>query len=169
MLSAAAGPLLARELHVHVDLGDENSVLDGLYGLRPPGVKYTREDDFSAEILRPGYAWTGMVIIPCSAGMLGALAYGSTMTLIEKAATLTLRAKRRLVVVPHDTPLGTIQIQSMLRLSRAGAAIVPAIGSLRRTNWDPETQFDFIIGKVLEQFDGAFSHLLSDQRVARGA
>ncbi|MGQ0639897.1 MAG: UbiX family flavin prenyltransferase, partial [Gemmatimonadaceae bacterium] len=68
----------------------------------------------------------GMIVCPCSMGTVAAIANGTSRSLIERAADVTLKERRRLIVVPRETPLSDIHLENLLRLSRAGATVLPA-------------------------------------------
>jgi 4-hydroxy-3-polyprenylbenzoate decarboxylase len=82
-------------------------------------------DDVAAPIASGSFPTAGMVILPCSANTLGCLAAGMTANLIHRAADVTLKERRPLLLGFRETPLHTIHIENMLRLARAGATIFP--------------------------------------------
>lgn len=93
----------------------------------------------------------GMVVCPCSMGTLSAISIGASRSLIERAADVTLKERRRLVLVPRETPLSAIHLQNMLRLSRAGAVVLPAApGFYHRPAGIPDL-IDFVVARVLDQ------------------
>ncbi|HHO81387.1 MAG TPA: UbiX family flavin prenyltransferase, partial [Bacillaceae bacterium] len=84
-------------------------------------------EDVGAPVASGSFRTRGMVVVPCSMGTLGRLATGSGEKLLERAADVALKEGRPLVLVPRETPLTAIHLENMLRLARAGAAILPAM------------------------------------------
>ncbi|MRN56416.1 UbiX family flavin prenyltransferase [Paenibacillus monticola] len=83
-------------------------------------------NDLFAPVASGSFKTDGMVIIPCSMNTLGAIANGMGDTLLSRAASVVLKEKRRLIIVPRETPLHQIHLENMLRVARAGADIMPA-------------------------------------------
>jgi len=93
----------------------------------------------------------GMVICPCSMGTLSAISVGASRSLVERAADVMLKERRLLVLVPRETPLSAIHLQNMLRLSRAGAVILPAAPGFYSRPQSVQELVDFIVARVLDQ------------------
>ena len=93
----------------------------------------------------------GMVICPCSMGTLSAVSVGASRSLVERAADVMLKERRPLIVVPRETPLSTIHLQNMLRLSRAGAVILPAAPGFYNKPTTVSDLVDFVVARVLDQ------------------
>jgi 4-hydroxy-3-polyprenylbenzoate decarboxylase len=91
-----------------------------------------------------------MVICPCSMGTLAAVACGLADNLIERAADVMLKEQRPLVLVPRETPLSTIHLENMLRLSRAGAVILPASPGFYHHPARLEDLVDFVVARALD-------------------
>jgi 4-hydroxy-3-polyprenylbenzoate decarboxylase len=94
---------------------------------------------------------SGMVICPCSMGTLASIAAGTSRSLVERAADVTLKERRPLVLVPRETPLSAIHLENMLRLTRAGAVVMPAAPGFYHRPTTIAGLVDFIVARVLDQ------------------
>lgn len=92
----------------------------------------------------------GMVICPCSMGTLAALAAGVVRNLIDRAAEVTLKERRPLLLVPRETPLSLIHLENMVRLARAGATILPACPGFYHHPRSVEELVDSVVARVLD-------------------
>jgi 4-hydroxy-3-polyprenylbenzoate decarboxylase len=91
-----------------------------------------------------------MVICPCTMGTLSRIACGNSGNLLERCADVVLKERRNLVVVPRETPLNEIHLENMLRLSRMGARIVPAMPAFYHKPESVEDLVNFVVGKALD-------------------
>jgi len=95
----------------------------------------------------------GMVVCPCSMGTLSAISVGASRSLIERAADVTLKERRKLVLVPRETPLSAIHLGNVLRLARAGAVILPASPGFYNRPKKLEDAVDFVVARILDQLE----------------
>ncbi|HEV7993046.1 MAG TPA: flavin prenyltransferase UbiX [Gemmatimonadaceae bacterium] len=95
----------------------------------------------------------GMVICPCSMGTISAISQGTSRSLVERAADVALKERRRLVLVPRETPYSAIHLENMLRLTRAGAVILPASPGFYHRPTQIAELVDFVVARVLDHLD----------------
>lgn len=95
----------------------------------------------------------GMVICPCSMGTMSAIAVGASRSLVERAADVALKERRRLVLVPRETPLSAIHLENMLRVTRAGAVVLPASPGFYHRPESIGALVDFVVARVLDHLD----------------
>ena len=142
-----------------VELGVNLRDLDGRkinewLGLEDPSklIRHWRLDNLAARPSSGSYKQAGMIIVPCSMATIGSIASGAGTNLIHRAADVCLKEGRKLIVVPRETPYNAIHLENMLRLTRAGARILPASPGFYHR---PQTIDDLVqhfCYRILDQF-----------------
>jgi 4-hydroxy-3-polyprenylbenzoate decarboxylase len=150
LVSGAAATVARHELGIELNLADGPGVIRALLGDEPPEVRYHAVGDLEAPVASGSFRHDGMAVCPCSAGSLGRIAGGISSNLIERAADVCLKERRRLVLVPRETPLSDIHLENMLRLSRAGAVILPASPGFYGPAAKVADLVDFVVSRVLD-------------------
>lgn len=117
--------LLAHELGVVAP--DPKQLAQLVVGARTTKIEFLPNKDVGASIASGSYLVDAMVVIPCSAGTLASIASGSSEDLLARAADVTLKEGRRLVLCIRETPFNRVHLENMLRAQQAGAVIMPAI------------------------------------------
>ena len=106
--------------------------------------------DFAAPIASGSHIIDAMVVVPCSMGTLSGIACGSSDTLITRSADVCLKEKRRLILVPRETPLSLVQLRNMVAACEAGAVILPACPAFYSQPENLEELVDVLVGRVLD-------------------
>ena len=109
------------------------------------------ENDVGASIASGSFRTNGMAIVPCSTGSLGSLANGISRGLIERAADVCLKERRKLILVPRETPYSLIHLENMTKLTKAGAIILPASPGFYNLPKSIDDLVDMISSRVLEK------------------
>ena len=149
-ISPAAEQVFAAEVGTPIDLKAFR-----LASLLPEtddtNLHYWSSRDFSAGIASGSFRTAGMVICPCSMGTLAAIAHGLTQNLIHRAADVTLKERRPLVLVPRETPLGVVQLANMTRAAEAGAIVLPAMPGFYHQPQTIDDLIDFVVQRICDQ------------------
>lgn len=141
------------QVELGVDLRGANSErINSWIGLQDDSrlIHLQRLNNMAARPSSGSHRQEGMVIVPCSMGTLGAIASGAGTNLIHRAADVTLKEGRRLVLVPRETPYNAIHLENMLRLSHAGAHIIPASPGFYHRPQTIEGLVDHLVFRILD-------------------
>jgi flavin prenyltransferase len=139
------------DLVLPVQPREATRALAARFGARGGALTVFGHDDWMAPIASGSNPADAMAICPCTMGALGAIAGGLADNLIERAADVMLKERRPLVLVPRETPLSAIHLENMLRLARAGAAIVPPAPGFYDRPQSVADLVDFVVARVLDQ------------------
>ncbi|HEV3303689.1 MAG TPA: flavin prenyltransferase UbiX [Planctomycetaceae bacterium] len=149
-ISPAGAQVLWTELGLRCEL--ENFESESLGLSHAPGrLVYHHHLDYSAPIASGSFLTSGMVICPCSMGTLAGVANGLSTNLIQRAADVHLKERRKLIVVPRETPLGSIQLENMKRLADAGAVVLPAMPGFYHQPKSVSDLIDFVVARICDQ------------------
>jgi 4-hydroxy-3-polyprenylbenzoate decarboxylase len=140
-----------RLLQEELDIADEKGLRDATGDWSR--VTLYNDDDRGATPASGSTASRGMVICPCSMGTLASIAQGTTRSLIERAADVVLKERRKLVLVPRETPYSMIHLENMLRVTHAGAIVLPASPGFYHRPRSIDDLIDFVAGRILSHFD----------------
>lgn len=112
---------------------------------------YLSIDRISASIASGSFLTEGMAVVPCSMATLAGIASGRSKNLLERAADVMLKEGRALLLAPRETPLNSIHLENMLKLSRLGVMIVPPMPGFYHNPKTIEELVDFVVGKILDR------------------
>ena len=128
-----------------------NALLKQFVAVNPENLSVFGREEWFAPVASGSNPPDAMVICPCSMGTLAAIAQGLADKLIERAADVVLKESRKLVLVPRETPFSAIHLENMLRLSRAGAVILPPSPGFYQHPKTVEDIVDFVVARILDQ------------------
>ncbi len=109
------------------------------------------EDEWTAPTASGGGLVDAMIVCPCSMGALSAIATGASNNLIERSADVMLKERRKLILVPRETPYSDIHLENMLKLSRMGAVMLCANPGFYNKAETIDDLIDFVVAKILDQ------------------
>lgn len=126
------------------------TVLTERYQATAEQLQVLGQEQWTAPVASGSAPSKGMVICPCTGGTLGAVASGLSRNLIERAAEVTLKEQRRLILVPRETPVSVIHLENMVRLAKLGVLILPASPGFYHRPQGIDELIDFIVGRILD-------------------
>jgi 4-hydroxy-3-polyprenylbenzoate decarboxylase len=161
VLSPAGIEVIEQELNrvVRADSFNLSDLLGAAGDRAAPGqVRHYHHMDFRAGIASGSFPTAGMVVCPCSMGTAAAIAHGLSQNLIHRAADVHLKEKRKLILVPRETPLHLVQLRNLTACAEAGAVVLPAMPAFYTHPKSLNDAVDFIVGRICDQL-GVDHHL----------
>jgi len=129
---------------------DAERLFSERYSANPGQLRVFGRDDWFAPVASGSNPPDAMVICPCTMGTLGSVAAGLSENLIERAADVMLKEGRKLIFVPRETPFSVLHLETMLKLARAGAVILPANPGFYHHPKRVEELVDFVVARILD-------------------
>lgn len=114
-------------------------------------VTHFTDEDRGSKPASGSQRTAGMVICPCSMGTVSAIAQGSSRSLIERAADVTLKERRKLILVPRETPLSLVHLRNLVQVTEAGAVVIPAAPGFYHRPATVSDLVDFVVQRILDQ------------------
>lgn len=142
--------VLLHELKTHEDKFSLRALLSPGSKSTHEKIKFFDQKNYFAPIASGTSAATDMVVLPCSMGTLARIACGLSSNLLDRAADVVLKEKGRLILVPRESPLSSIHLENMLKLSHMGCHIVPAMPGFYHHPQTISDVVDFVVAKVFD-------------------
>ena len=127
-----------------------NSSLCEYYGVSKEILHYYDENNMKAPVASGSFRTDGMVIVPCSMKTVASIASGVSSNLVGRSADVILKEKRKLIIVPRETPLNTVHLRNLLTLSEMGIHIIPAMPAFYNKPATIDDMVEFIVGRILD-------------------
>lgn len=155
MISKAAQVVAATETTMKLPGHSEKQqqYLIDRFGAQQDQIQVFGKEQWFAPVASGSSAPSALVVCPCSTGCLSAIATGASNNLIERAADVALKERRKLILVPRETPYSEIHLEHMLKLTRMGAVIMPASPGFYHNPESVDDMVDFIVARLLDHLE----------------
>lgn len=150
-ISPSAVTVFETEIGRTIDLDPSRFDPSILVESRNSQVVYHHHHDFTAGIASGSFPTSGMVVCPCSMSTLAAIAHGLTTNLITRAADVHLKERRKLILMPRETPLSLVHLENMAAVTRAGAIVLPAMPGWYHRPRSLDDLIDFVVARICDQ------------------
>ncbi len=153
LISSAGRTVVNTETDIDLpeDAESQLALLSRLYAAGSGQIDILTKEDWFAPVASGSGAPHSMVICPASGGTLSAIATGASNNLIERAADVVIKERRKLIVVPRETPVSTIHLQNMLTLSKMGVVVLPASPGFYHQPQGLSDLVNFVVARILDQ------------------
>lgn len=155
MLSKAAQVVTAMESELKLPgrKSEQKKYLSALFNTDPSLLDIFGDEEWTAPVASGSAKVDAMVVCPCSMSTLSQIAVGASSNLMERAADVMLKERRKLIIVPRETPFSDIHLENMLRLSRMGVVVMPANPGFYNKPEMVSDIIDFMVARILDQLD----------------
>ena len=155
MISQAGQVVLRMEsgLELPAQPGEAQQILSERFDAAPGQLQVFGRQQWMAPVASGSNPPRAMVVCPCTTGTLSAIACGASNDLMERAADVVLKERRKLILVVRETPFSDIHLENMLKLSRMGAIIMPANPGFYNQPSSVDEIVDFMVSRILDQLD----------------
>jgi len=152
MISAPGRMVLAEESGLRLPAGTTRirAAMAEYFGVGEDALSVYGKQDWHAPVASGSNPPDAMVVCPCTSGTLGEIAAGTSRALIERAADVALKERRKLILVVRETPLSAIHLENMLKLTRAGAVIMPASPGFYHQPQSIAEVVDYLVARILD-------------------
>jgi 4-hydroxy-3-polyprenylbenzoate decarboxylase len=130
---------------------EQQAFLSELYGAADNQLQVYGREQWMSPVASGSNTARAMVVCPCSSATLSAIATGASRDLMERAADVMLKERRQLILVHRETPVSSIHLENMLKLSRLGATIMPASPGFYQNPASVDELVDFVVARILDQ------------------
>ncbi|KEQ00546.1 aromatic acid decarboxylase [Snodgrassella alvi] len=153
LYSQAAQIVAQQEINWHLPANAKqcNAALCAEYGVDSSMLTVFGRDEWFAPPASGSNPADAMIICPASMGCVAAIAAGTSDHLLERAADVSIKENRPLIIVPRETPLSAIHLENLLKLSRLGVCILPPVSGFYQHPQTIQDMVDFVVGRILDQ------------------